>query len=352
MRRRSDIDAQKFAAVEQVNADANGRLDAVCAQLQESVDRIVQLETELEQAQTPVFAAGSPDQKDVPRMVRLHQQRADLLQQQLQQKAANLLDMRRKRAEDAKAMIRLQRELDRSRNDLRLQLIRFDAAKSEVDLFRNVVRDRDNTIRLLNREIERLRALLSAQDCLGQQTRLVTKEKNDTREAILKVRKELRQAAQTSKSFQSQPAVSSYIDGMMQRQQERLNRLEQKRRDFMAMEEATKIARMQVFQHIVRPDELEIPEAFVLKMMPKPPRVRNLKRRQVVIESPVRDARGASYAESLKQIGEIAGKMPTENARELLRNARAPTTHTQAPAKKAGKRTEILPGFSVTPLLK
>jgi hypothetical protein len=44
---------------------------------------------------------GLSNEKDVPRVVRLHQQKADLLQQQLQQKVANLLDMRIKPDESA-----------------------------------------------------------------------------------------------------------------------------------------------------------------------------------------------------------------------------------------------------------
>jgi hypothetical protein len=367
--RRSEVERARCDAVEALNKEANAQLDALTSQIQNSLDANLALEQRLSDAQIRAAAAESQTltqsaPADVPRMVKLYQQKADLLFQQLQQRAGDLLALKGRRAEDAKAMIRLQRELDRAQNDLRLQAVRFDAAKAEVDQSAKAIADRDQTIRLLRREIERLRALLAVQVPVTEGRRVIATQQNDNQESIVKVKSAIQRTQRGLTEFKAIPAASAYLQSMMQRQQESLARLERKRRQFKEMEEANQIASLQALQHICRREELEIPEDVVLKLMPRPTKVAHLgrqkevPRREVKVETASELVTGpsyhpSSYAGTLQQIGNLAGKVAPAVMQDMLRQARR---NPLAPGEKRERKEiaarEIVPGLSVLPLRK
>jgi hypothetical protein len=362
--RHSEIERMRCDTVEALNREANAQLDALTSQIQASLDTNVALEQRLSDAELRAAVAESRALKqsapaDVPRMVKLYQQKSDLLLQQLQQRAGDLLTLKGRRAEDAKAMIRLQRELDRARNDLRLQNVRFDAVKAEVDLNVRTIAERDQTIRLLRREIERLRGLLAVQVPVTEGRRVIVRQQNDNQESIVKVKSAIQRAQRGLTEFKAIPAASAYLESMMQRQQEALARLERKRKLFKEMEQASQIASLEALQHICRVEELKIPEPVVLQMMPRPAKVANLARqreiprREVKMEPLGQPATGtgyhpSSYAGTLQQIGSLAGKVPPAVMHDMLRQARRnPPSSGEKKEKKEVVAREIVPGLSV-----
>jgi hypothetical protein len=328
--RRSEIDQMRLRATESLNTELNSQLDKLAQQLQDAIDENLALERRLAEAEdrlniTELNNLKEQNPPDVPRLLRLYQQKADLLQQQLQQKASDLLNWKGRHATDAKAMVQLQRELDRCRADLRLQVVRFESSRAEVRSLQATVGDREATIRLLRHEIERLRQGLAMQVPLTQNVRLVARQQNDTVERIVRAKREISRVKQTQAEFGGIVGVNKYCHGLLQRQEDALRRLEQKRKQFREIEEANRIAALRALEHVVRMEELAIPEPVVLKMMPKPQPVRNLQRKVVRVEEldrdrPVYDP--SSYAGTLQRIGDLAGKAPPEDMHEMLRLAR------------------------------
>jgi hypothetical protein len=357
--RRSEIDRMRLRATESLNADLNSQSNKLAQQLQDAIDENLAFERRLAEADDRLNTTELNDLKqqnppDVPRMVRLYQQKADLLQQQLQQKGSDLLNLKSRHATDAKAIVQLQRELDRCRADLCLQGVRFESARAEVKSLQATVCDRDATIRLLRREIERLRQGLAMQVPLTQNVRLVARQQNDTVEGIIKAKREIRRIRQTQTEFGGIAGVNRYCQGLLQRQEEALRRLEQKRKQFKEIEEANRIAALRALEHVVRMEEFAIPEPVILKIMPKPRPVRNLHRKIVRAEEldwgrSIYDP--SSYAGTLQRIGDLAGKAAPEDMHEILRLARR-NIPVDPPAKKERPPRQNVPSLSVIPLRK
>ncbi|OHT00222.1 hypothetical protein TRFO_33137 [Tritrichomonas foetus] len=420
--RRSEVDAAKARALEKLNHDSTISLDNMAEQLARATEenenlgkklieaedkinelesnKIIELSTSLSSnnsnsasnmSSTNNISLGNEEK--VPRIVKMYQQKTEMFKLQLQQRGTEIIAMKARRAEDARSLIMLRREIQRGKSNVRMQQLRYDSAKAESELNKRVIADRDETIRQLKREIERLRQMLAFQKPTKQQLlqsqRIINNNHQQLTNATTTMQRYQRQAAK----FSSNATVSKYFDNLMQRQSERLARLEKKRKEIAENEENTKILALQALSHVVRRDELEIPEDVIMQIMPKPAPVQRLKTlkyqqaRQQKINQQEKDRMGnilssarsaqvdlifddasksgstipsaphyksLSYADTLQQIGQLAGKVPPDVLHEMLRNAsRGNVKLPDAPINvkpKKGKGKPTIAGISITPI--
>jgi hypothetical protein len=346
---RAQIDAERARALEQMRADADAELErartlatALVAEREAANRCVARLERELAEAhragldREAEHALRAPDARaEVPRIIRLYQQRAGLYQDQLDRRAREVLELKTKRAVDQRTLIELQRELSRTRTELRMTAMRYEASKAEQIASQQAIGNRDETIRALKREIERLRNLLRMKSPIQQQWRAIQKLENDNEGNVHETRAQIAKAYAARKRYEDMPAVVSYFDKMLMRDQEKLARLEVRRRQFREQRELNAIESLRAVSHIVQEAEISVPESVVMQMMPRPSPVRNLPRRGVVddldfdgpgplppLPRPGPRFETASYAETLGMLGQLVGKKSPRTLQEMLRNAR------------------------------
>jgi hypothetical protein len=343
---RAHIDAERGRALEQMHGETAAELARTTTKMADMVAerearerRIAELEGKLEDMKRQHLDADVAKvlEKDgvaeVPRLIRLYQQRVAMYQDLLDRRIRELIDLRAKRAMDQKMMILMQRDIQRLKNELKMALLRYECAKGEVAVCQKSIANRDETIRQLKREIDRLRNLLKIAGPIQQHLRSMQKDENDMYEEIKKTQVEIERVQRTRARFPPDSSAATYFDQMLVRRQNVLAKLEMKRRAFKEQQELNAIEKMRAVSHLVTRQELEIPESLVIQMMPRPPPVRNLPRRTQVEDfedvpmiqlpdPPVSKFQTSSYADTLQVLGSLAGKKSPKTLHDMLRNAR------------------------------
>lgn len=347
----SEINKMRYKEMESLKNEANKSLDEVSSQLAEALlkiesnetsllsqkDQIEQLRQELldNQAINMAQYVGKTD-VNASKLVRAFQQRIDQYQSQIQQKSSDLVQLKSRRAQDQREMVMLKREYQRREHDLRIQILRQESIRLENESLHKAIANRDETIRLLKREINRLRELLKLQDPLKQQIRHFEKMKIDTEFELVSEKNQAQKIKNQAEQFASGTSAATYFDNLLRRHQDTIAKLEKKRREVMEVEEKGRIETMKAVSHIVKESEISIPEEIVFNMMPKPSlpkkvvlqkalnEIRNEK--PVItendIEQPKNLPQNMSYAETLKMIGELSGSVEPKKMQNLLRDAR------------------------------
>jgi hypothetical protein len=273
--------------------------------------------------------------EEVPRLIRLYQQRAALYQDQLDAKMRNIMDLKNHIIEDRRLLIELQRELRRAKADLRMALLRYESAKGEVVVAQKSIVNREETIRLLKREIDRLRNLLKINAPLQQRWREIQQAENDTFEGIQRTQADIAKAQRSRTRYADNPTVSLYFDRMLDRSRATLAKLELKRKEFREQRELNQIESLRAMSQIARENELAMPENMVIQLMPRPPPVKNLPRPRpepanedddyhsfTIPEEDAQRYQTASYADTLALLGSLVGKKSPTVLQQMLRNAR------------------------------
>ena len=346
---RAQLDADKARALERIQSDTAADLEAATKRVTRFIDetaelqnKISQLELEMEDLRREnldlsVYKAlkGPDARKELPKLIRLYQDRAALYQDQLGRKTRDLMDLKTKRACDQKALVMLNRELRRVREQLRLALIKYESAKGQLSVADKALAGRDETIRELRREIERLRSLLKMNAPIQRKLKEMQKDQNETYEDIKKTHEEIEKVERAKKRFASSSAMSNYFDEMLRRNRDRLAKLEVRRRAIKDQERLNEIENLRAMSQIVRESELTIPESLVIQLMPKPEPVKNLTKRPIV-DSPGSSSssrqyipewqspsyKTTSYADNLQIVGSLVGKKSPRTLQKMLRNAR------------------------------
>ena len=219
------------------------------------------------------------------KVIKIYQQKIDDYMNLLAKNGNDLVDLRARHATDQKSIIMIQNEMRRNQNEFKINQLRYDCAKKENSLLAKTIANRDETIRMLKREIERLRSLLKVQGPLKQKIQLFEKEKNTTEIDYINTQNELQKTKlQRDKYAPKNPKVSSYFDGILQRQQETLARLDKRRKELREIEEKNKIETLRAVSQVVNLAELQIPEEVILNLMPKPKPARHLQQQSKLIE--------------------------------------------------------------------
>jgi chromosome segregation ATPase len=272
----------------------------------------------------------------MPAIIRAYQQKLTDLMAQLQRYGMDILKLRQRHAEDCKKLIMMEREVQRIRSELKMEQLKYQSVKAENEILTAAIAAREELIRNLRREIARLRALLQMQEPLKDHLRGFEEEKNKTEIALVETRRRVEHIEKDRRRFADAPPAAAYFDGMLRRHQERLARLQQKRKEMKEAEERARVETLRACSYIVRMGELSVPEDTIFKIMPRPAPVLRLQqvREQIKArerEQPVPTTRESpkkgtlkpgSYAEALSAIGELAGKKSPRTLQALLRDAR------------------------------
>jgi len=354
------------------------QLSNALAQNEEEHRQVIEAQTRIEELQNVLMKRDSEEiiqrlpanLDDATRMIRLYQQRADQYQVQLQRRGNEIINIRSKRAEDMRNIIHMKAEIQRARNDLRLQVLRFESSKEENDVVRKSLAARDETIRLQRREIERLRILLISQNNTKDAIRNSYKMNNDITVEIEETKTKIKAAKNQLSILSSNPKASSYFDGFLRRQVDSLARLERKRKQHHEAEELLKINALRALSHVARESELAIPEETIIKLMPKPKPSNQVMKQKFQMSlnehsaqsSPKQDIifdnsstvnkvgvlQEQSYADTLRMIGSLSGTKSPHEIQEMLRNAR----HNKVilPIKNIPKKDSGTISLSVKPI--
>jgi chromosome segregation ATPase len=244
MMMKAQLDSDKCQSLEKIHEDVIAQLDKATAQITELLAErgmqcqnnefereISNLKRELLDLQAHYALAKGDSKVEVPRLIRLYQQRAGLYQEQLDSKMREIINLKNRIVQDQRSLIELQRELRRAKADLRLALLRYESTKGEAVMARNSVANRDETIRLLNREIDRLRNLLKINAPLQQRWREIQRAENDTFEGIQRTQADIAKAERSRTRYADNRAVSLYFDRMLDRSRAALTKLELRRKD-------------------------------------------------------------------------------------------------------------------------
>lgn len=353
----AEITQNKIRAIEKMHEDSLQQLDAMTEKLARQIEQNEVDKTELIKAKQRIEylenklllakAQGIKGSGEIPKIIKAYQLKMEQYMNELTKNGNENLSLRARHATDAKNIIMIQRELQRLKNELRMQKLRYESVKQEIGVLTKSVAARDETIKKLKREIERLRGLLAMQQPLKQKLQQIQKQQNDTELEYVKKKQELEKVQRQSKHITNNPAVSTYFDGLLRRHQENLAKLEKRRREMQEEDEKNRLATLRAVSHVVNLADLQIPEEMVLKMMPRPDPVQRLylKKPYQYEEEPViisnrstrkveefpsrkntaknRDQnRTQSYADTLQLIGSLQGQKSPRTLREMLRNAR------------------------------
>ena len=344
---RAQLDADKARALERMQHDTVSNLEAATKKITNYIDenaelqkQITKLETELQDLRRQNLdlsvyntLKGKDGKAEIPKLIRLYQDRAALYQDQLERKTRALMEMKTKRACDQKSIILINREQTRLKEQLRLAQIKYEAAKGQVAVCDKAIAGRDQTIRELRREIERLRSLVRMNGPLQKKLREMQKIQNDTYEEIKQTEEEIAKAERAKDTFSGTKAVSNYFDKMLQRNRDRLAKLELQRKAYKDQERLNEIENLRAISQIVRESEIDIPESLVIQLMPKPDPVKTLTKRPRLehtedFEKPYMPEWQAptykvtSYADNLQLLGTLVGKKSPRTLQKMLRNAR------------------------------
>ena len=372
---RAQLDADKARALERMQNDTASDLEEATKKLARYLDenadlqkRIAKLETkiqDLERQNLDLTVCATLSARDgkaqLPKMIRLYQDRAALYQDQLERNARVLMEMKTRRACDQKAIILINREQTRLKEQLRLAQIKYESAKGQVSVSDKALAGRDQTIRELRREIERLRSLLRMNGPLQKKFKDIQKSQNETYEEIKQTQEEIARAEQAKDRFSGTKAVTSYFDKMLQRNRDRLAKLELQRRAYKEQEQFNQMENLRAISQIVRESEIDIPETLVIQLMPKPEPVKTLPKKPRLehtedFEKPYLPEWQAptykvtSYADNLQLVSSLVGKKSPRTLQKMIRNARhSSVVVPSAELKKTPPRrraAERLPGLS------
>lgn len=345
MLKRAEIDNNKARTLEKINQSNAKELDNFTEQLSNKISENVRLSnelslknTELQDLKRQLFDAqvnGAMKGQDIPRIIKLYQQQSALYQQQLQYQTGENMKLKARRAEDARNLVMMRRDIARAKNETRMMTLKYECVREELIVMQKSIAARDETIRALKREIDRLRNLLKMNRPLKAQLQKFEKEKNDNQETYQKMKEKIEETKKRKEMFGKNPEVSSYFDGMLRRHYDTLAKLERERRSYAEIEERNKVATLQAVSQIVRESEMSIPESVILQLMPRPAPAR-IKKPPIIEDdedskfidhfvqpgfSPPK-YRTASYADTLQMIGSLVGKKSPEALQKMLRNAR------------------------------
>lgn len=282
----SEIAQQRAQAYEKMSDNASDQADELARQLSMMHTDKSNLENELTQAQLKIhqlenlvhnyesqqlLSENVDIETTTTKVIKAYQHRIDDYMTTLTKHANSLITLRARHADDQKHLLMIQRENKKGQNQLKLIQIRYDCSKKENSLLMKTIANRDETIRMLKREIERLRSLLKVQGPLKQKIALFEKEKNNAEIAVIKTEKEVQKTKEQKQKFSKvNPNVANYYEGILQRQQATLARLETKRQQIREIEEKNKLAILRSVSHVVQMSELNIPEEVIFRLMPKP----------------------------------------------------------------------------------
>ncbi|OHS98039.1 hypothetical protein TRFO_35649 [Tritrichomonas foetus] len=389
----AEIAAQRAKALDQMRSNASQEADDLADQLTEATaenaklknlivlaqQKINNLENEvLNEKANKIIVGGNGKNgggsSDAPKIFKAYQQRIEQYMGLLTKHGNDLIDLRARHATDQKSLILMKRENRKTQNDLKMQNLRYECSKQENSLLQKSLAARDETIRALKREIERLRSLLAMQGPLKQKIIAFEKEKNDAEKAVIQTQEVVEQTkAKRDKFANKNPVVTNYFDGLLRRQQETLARLERKRKEMRELDEKNKLATLRAVSQVVHMAELQIPEEVILKMMPRPQPVAKLQRHHEIEERKkiskieeanlmkeveeinnaenekleteiflstrsaqpshnlndkaaaalsMKKAKAPSYADTLQMIGSLVDQKSPRTLQEMLRNAR------------------------------
>lgn len=401
---KADIDANKVRMLEKINEKTSAELeeeykkvDFLQDQNAELQNQVTQLEASIEDMKrrhldemTSKILHNPIDvnvaQSELPRLVKLYQQRASLYQDQLDKKSHDIMKINSRRAQDQRSLILLQRDSDHLTSKLKVLQLRYEASKSELLLSQKSIAYRDDTIRALKREIMRLRNLLKNNAApLKDKLQLMDIEKNENYEELKKTQEEIERAQRIKEQYKdTNKPISNYFDNMLKRHRETLAKLEQRRGEIQENEKRNEYENLRALSQIVHESELNIPEEVVLQLMPHPQPVRtkalimmkmNKQKKliidqenshnnnNIVLDSHMVDVddpqhiqtkvKTTSYADTLQILGSLLGKKSPQTLQRMLRNARYNNITVIMPERKPPmpkKGQKNIPSLAVHPI--
>ncbi|OHT02257.1 hypothetical protein TRFO_30678 [Tritrichomonas foetus] len=373
--KKADIDMHKARVLEKMNKEITTEVDKLEKSLETlrhektiSDQKVIELEAKLEDQSRrhlddlakKLFTEGgnSVGNAEIPKLIKLYQQRAMIYQAQLDKKSSDMIKMRGKRADEQKSLMLLKRELSRLKKEMNLTKLRYESSQSEISLLHQTVANRDETIRLLKREIDRLRNLLKSKAVpLAEKIKNYEKAENEAYEESLKATNAIETANRLKERFKNTKAASSYFENVVKRHKETLARIEQRRKELKEIERSNELENIRAMAQLVRESELQIPESVVVQMMPHPAPLKRQLRKPLTIDDRNNnktvyktDENGnslrnhdifsdasnideiaannqpkfktTSYADTLQILGSLVGKKSPRTLQEMLRNAR------------------------------
>lgn len=349
-----EILRKKILVLEGIREDLNKQIGEFTSKLGDSQDIINKLRSDIIKLQDQLVNQDVAGQKKIveelkmdpktegSRMVRLYQSKMDNMQQLLESRGREIIQLGFRRANDQKEMLLLKAEINRLKRELKFQSMRYNTSKEDAEFARKSIAMRDEVIREQKREIARLRSLIERFVAMKQIQALDSKEGESLINEVLSSRGRLKYAALIAKRNQNKPSFSKY-DSLLQRDRQHYINAEAKRREFQERQEKQNMRILQDVALLARENELTIPETVVMQMMPKPKPSTKISAQQAKKEyvqmtakevdemlkadfpKPINESKfqkEPSYADRLRAIGENQDKYPPEVVRSMLVAAR------------------------------
>ncbi|EAY06415.1 hypothetical protein TVAG_403720 [Trichomonas vaginalis G3] len=347
----SQMNKKKASEFEKQSSSLNNELDNANNKLSDAVKLTHELEAKLEQIKMENESLKNqllekmvndsiskvPNAKnDMSKAVKLYKDRLIEFEQALKQRVIEYIDLKNQRATDQKQIIQLRRESNRHDSEMKIQKMRYDCAKDENAHLVKSIMAREETIRILKREIERLRNLLRMQKPLKENLKYIEKMKAETSDEIQKQMRQLENLQKQNKLLGTN-ASTRFFDRMIEQQRKSLARAQALKEEITQREQKARMMALDASALLVRENELSIPEEVVMKYMPKPEPSQKVKmmqqNRQFVQQTHINGEEipqqtksvqneNQSYAESLQILGELSGKVDSKALRGMLKDAR------------------------------
>ena len=360
----SDITKKRANEFESLVNELSKQLDELSDQMTDQMKRNTMLESiietqklkieELQQENLDKQIAQkfvSKNQGDMQKMIKIYKDKIIEWQTKMQEKHTETSSLKQQKANDQKTILLMRREIQRLNSELKMSSLRYNNSKQEMQNLTRAIAAREETIKLLKREIERLRNLLSKQEPLKQNLRVIDQMKRETDAKISKARQDLQKVQQNATRLSTTPATTRYFEQLLERHQRTLARLEKQRQDMKNAEMHSRMLCLDAVSHLVKENELQIPEEVVLKYMPKPEPSRKVqamaeKRRHEpdiplpeVSVKPKYAPNQQSYAEQLEILGSLANQVEPSALKGILREARHRQIIVPTQTKKTSRST-------------
>jgi hypothetical protein len=325
---RAQLDATKIRSLEELHEDSKTEMEELAhklafifeqkSQLESTVDELTNEIENLRQNSLEVQSQSFTD-TSLSKLIKLYQERIRIYQQYLSVKTKDILELRCKRACDQKDIILLRREISRLKMDERLHNARYNSVKGEVCILQKSVFSRDEIIRSLKREIERLRHAIRTNAPIQATLRELRRLQTAAKAGIERTLHQVKHTELLKSKFSGNPAVESYFDRMLERTKATLARLQIKRVEFKFREQERELANFRSVSRIADCEDWSKRVEFALNSGRLGSALRRTPEEDLRVDE---GYKVASYADTLRIIGGLAGKRSPGTLRRMLRNSR------------------------------